>query len=200
MDKWTRSHTATNSVFAKKEYIWLGCVHVPPRTPLVTSCAVSVRLRGADLCLRVILGKKEHSSDQWWEKAFDNQLKNLDVSGGGASGEVTVKQTAPISTAIGMEKMAKYYIRFVKGGILEGEVEKMVKEVEEIPEDISTASEAERKLQRKKEKRARKEKKCKRDKKRKTGAVKEESKEERRERKRLKRLVQKELELLKIGK
>ncbi|KAH8150020.1 uncharacterized protein LAJ45_05706 [Morchella importuna] len=146
------------------------------------------------------LGKKEHSSDQWWEKAFDNQLKNLDVSGGGASGEVTVKQTAPISTAIGMEKMAKYYIRFVKGGILEGEVEKMVKEVEEIPEDISTASEAERKLQGKKEKRAKKEKKSKRDKKRKTGAVKVESKEERRGRKRLKRLVQKELELLKIGK
>ncbi|KAI5844017.1 hypothetical protein DFP73DRAFT_74902 [Morchella snyderi] len=146
------------------------------------------------------LGKKEHSSDQWWEKAFDNQLKNLDVSGGGASGEVTVTQTAPISTAIGMEKMAKYYIRFVKGGILEGEVEKMVKEVEEIPEDISTASEAERKLQRKKERREKREKKSKRDKRRKTGAVKEESKEERRERKRLKRLVQKELELLKIGK
>lgn len=152
----------------------------------------------ADIFSRRITGKKEHSSDQWWEKAFDNQLKNLDVSGG-ASGDVTVKQTAPLSSAMGMEKMAKYYIRFVKGGILEGEIEKMVKEVEEIPEDISTSSEAERRLQRKKEKKAKKEKKSKRDKKRKTSTVKEESKEERRERKRLKRLVRKELELLRVG-
>lgn len=150
------------------------------------------------------IGKKQHSSDQWWETAFDNQLKNLDVSGSSKNGGVTVKQNMPISTALGMEKMSKYYIAFVRGGVLEGDVERLI--VEESVEDISTGSEEERKLERKREKKAGKSRKKRKEKetdgKRKKRTVTErkgESKEERRGRKRLKRLVDKELALLKNG-
>lgn len=112
----------------------------------------------------------------------------------------------PISTALGMEKMSKYYIRFVRGGVLEGGLEKVI--AEESVEDISTGSEEERKLERKREKKVDKDRRKKRKgggkpdekrKKRPATEQKEESKEERRERKRLKRLVEKELALLKNG-
>lgn len=110
----------------------------------------------------------------------------------------------PISTAIGMEKLSKYYIRFVRGGVLKGDVEKAIPE--ESVEDISTGSEEERKRERKSEKTDKDAKKgkgnCKTDKKRRKRAPikrKEEIKEERREKRRLKRLVEKELALLKSG-
>lgn len=109
----------------------------------------------------------------------------------------------PISTAIGMEKLSKYYIRFVRGGVLKGDVEKVIPE--ESVEDISTGSEEERKRERKPEKKTDKDAKkgkgnSKTDEKRKKRTPikrKEESKEERREKRRLKRLVEKELALLK---
>lgn len=110
----------------------------------------------------------------------------------------------PISTAIGMEKLSKFYIRFVRGGVLRGDVERVIPE--ESVGDISTGSEEERKLERKREKKIDKGNKGrdngKTDEKRRKRTLikpKEESKEERREKKRLKRLVEKELALLKNG-
>lgn len=110
----------------------------------------------------------------------------------------------PISTAIGMEKLSKYYIRFVRGGVLKGDVERVI--LEERAGDISTGSEEERKLERKREKKTDMD--VKRKENGKTGEKrkrqtpieqKEESKEERKGKRRLKRLVEKELALLKNG-
>lgn len=108
----------------------------------------------------------------------------------------------PISTAIGMEKLSKYYIRFVRGGVLKGDVERAI--LEESAGDISTGSEEERKLERKQEKKpdtdVKKRKETGEKRKRRTPIEqKEESKEERKGRRRLKRLVEKELALLKNG-
>lgn len=106
----------------------------------------------------------------------------------------------PISTAIGMEKLSKYYIRFVRGGVLKGDVEKVIPE--ESVEDISTGSEEERKRERKPEKKTDKDTKkgnCngETDKKRRKQTPIKRKEEERREKRRLKRLVEKELALLK---
>ncbi|KAA8904536.1 hypothetical protein FN846DRAFT_907739 [Sphaerosporella brunnea] len=101
------------------------------------------------------LGKKQHDSDQWWTKAFDNQLKSLDVSNS-TSGEVTVKQTVTNATPLGMAITSRYYIKFVSGGILKGDVETAVEEKEL---DTDKKSEEKEKTVVKKEKKEKKEKK-----------------------------------------
>lgn len=113
-----------------------------------------------------------------------------------------VKQNMPISTAIGMEKLSKYYICFVKGGVLRGDVETIP---EESVGDISTGSEEERKLERKREKITDKDVKRKENGKtderrtKRTRIERKEESEERKGKKRLERLVKRELALLKSG-
>ncbi|RPB04502.1 hypothetical protein L873DRAFT_1786290 [Choiromyces venosus 120613-1] len=139
------------------------------------------------------IGKKQHSSDQWWEKAFDNQLKNLDVAS--ADGEVTVTQTVKNVTPVGLERIARFYIQFVRGGVLHGDKE--IAEVEGDDEDISTGSEIERKSVRK-EKKEKESKDGRKEKGGKDGKRKgREEKEKRKERKLLKRMVKKEMAALK---
>ncbi|KAG0640905.1 hypothetical protein HOY80DRAFT_956720 [Tuber brumale] len=134
------------------------------------------------------IGKKQHSSDQWWEKAFDNQLKNLNVASAG--GEVTVTQTAKNVTPIGLERIARFYIRFVRGGVLHGGKE--ITGAEQDGEEVTAGSGVERKSEReKKSKNGRKEKGSK-DGKRKR----KEEDEKRKERKLLRRMVKEEMAAL----
>ncbi|PWW75047.1 hypothetical protein C7212DRAFT_282278 [Tuber magnatum] len=138
------------------------------------------------------IGKKQHSSDLWWEKAFDNQLKNLDVASAG--GEVTVTQIAKNVTPIGLERIARFYIRFVRGGVLHGGKE--IAGTKRDGEEVATGSGVERK--RGDEKRERKIRDGQKEKGSKDGKrkVKEEN-EKRKERKLLKRMVKKEMAALK---
>ncbi|KAG0138147.1 hypothetical protein HOY82DRAFT_666681 [Tuber indicum] len=135
------------------------------------------------------IGKKQHSSDQWWEKAFDSQLKNLDVASVG--GEVTVTQTAKNVTPIGLERIARFYIRFVRGGVLHGGKE--IAGAERDGKEVAARSGVERKSKtvKKKRKNERKEKGGK-DGKRKR----KEEDEKRKERKLLRRLVKEEMAAL----
>ncbi|KAL7269650.1 hypothetical protein RUND412_007670 [Rhizina undulata] len=139
------------------------------------------------------LGKNPHSSDQWWLKAFDAQLSTLSVSTA-QDNSITVKQTAPAATALGMARTASYYIRFVKGGVLTGSLEKPIAVEESKPEIKPEIEEVKTKLKKKKE-----------GKKKKGGKggngekVEKQAKEERRARKRMKRLVEKELAALKMS-
>ncbi|CUS12074.1 unnamed protein product [Tuber aestivum] len=138
------------------------------------------------------IGKKQHSSDQWWEKAFDNQLKNLDVASAG--GVVTVTQIAKNVTPIGLERIARFYIRFVRGGVLHGGKE--IAGAERDDGEVATESGAERK--------SRGEKREKKDKDRRKGRGSKDGKrknkegdEKRKERRLLRRMVKKEMAALK---
>jgi hypothetical protein len=157
-------------------------------------------------------GKKEHDSDQWWTKAFDNQLKSLDVSNS-SSGEVTVKQTVTNATPLGMAITSRYYIKFVSGGVLKGDVEPTIEGEKAATEEKKTEEKAV-----KKEKKEKKEKKKSskssssksssskssrassiaeeekpKEKKEKKKRKAEETKDDRKEKKRLKRLLEKEM-------
>ncbi|CAM1504091.1 Fc.00g016820.m01.CDS01 [Cosmosporella sp. VM-42] len=83
------------------------------------------------------LGQKQHfTSDQWWMNAFDEQLKGLDTSKEG-----TVVQTITTGKLGGLEKNAgKYsvYATFVRGGFLEGTINKLLDK-----DSASTESESE---------------------------------------------------------
>jgi hypothetical protein len=134
-------------------------------------------------------------------------LKSLDVSNS-SSGEVTVKQTVTNATPIGMAITSRYYIKFVYGGILKGDVESAI-------EDGKVATE-EKKAEEKAIKKEKKEKKEKKkgsksssskssresssaaeekhkEKKQKKKRKAEETKDDRKEKKRLKRLLEKEM-------
>ncbi|KAI5858790.1 hypothetical protein BZA05DRAFT_432645 [Tricharina praecox] len=154
------------------------------------------------------LGKKEHNADDWWAKAFDNQLKSLDVCNS-STGEVTVKQTKMTATPIGMHIANRYYIKFVPGGVLKGDVETAQEEAAAAAAVVAE----EKRAQEKKDKKARKEKKDKKssrssrestadggrrkEKKQKKSKV-DETRDERKEKRRLKRLLEKEMALLQM--
>ncbi|TGZ85390.1 hypothetical protein EX30DRAFT_337754 [Ascodesmis nigricans] len=75
------------------------------------------------------LGKQLHSTEQWWLNAFDSQLKSLDVSTSTATGEITVEQTQT-NNPLAMSIKSRYYIQFVRGGLLRGELEEKVEDSE----------------------------------------------------------------------
>lgn len=107
---------------------------------------------------------------------------------------MTVVQTAKNVTPVGLERIARFYIRFVRGGVLHGDKE--IAEAERGGKEISIVSDSEQKGgEREKEKKDKDERKERgiRDGKRKS----EEGKEKRRERKLLKRMVKKEMAALK---
>ncbi|QLQ81819.1 hypothetical protein HG537_0G00730 [Torulaspora globosa] len=58
-------------------------------------------------------------SEAWWERLFDGQLKNLDVSG--KSGEIEFKQNESVATGVS-KSSSPLYRWFVKGEGLEGTI------------------------------------------------------------------------------
>lgn len=110
-----------------------------------------------------------------------------------AGGEVTVIQTAKSVTPAGLERIARSYIRFVRGGVLHGDRE--ISGAEREDKEVSTVSDSGRKGEGKeKEKKNRDERKERRSK---DGKRNSKEKEKRKERKLLKRLVKKEMAALK---
>jgi len=157
----------------------------------LTPFSFSQRSNFRNANLAVWAGKKQHSSDQWWEKAFDNQLKNLDVASAG--GEVTVTQTAKSVTPAGLERIARFYIRFVRGGVLHGDRE--IAGAEREDKEVSIVRDSGRKGEGKeKEKKNRDERKERRSR---DGKRNSREKKKRKERKLLKRMVKKEMAALK---
>jgi hypothetical protein len=123
-------------------------------------------------------------------------LKSLDVSS--SKGEVTVKQTGTNATPLGMAIASRYYIKFVSGGILKGDVESAIA--------AATEGEEKEKGLRKEKKSSKnsslrssresssaaegKQKEKKREKKKRKA---EETRDDRKEKRRLKRLLEKEM-------
>ncbi|KAJ3525260.1 hypothetical protein NM208_g11717 [Fusarium decemcellulare] len=70
------------------------------------------------------LGQKQHfTSDQWWMNAFDEQLKGLDTSKEGKVVQtITTGKLNVIDKNLGRYSV---YSSFVRGGFLEGTIEKL---------------------------------------------------------------------------
>ena len=106
---------------------------------------------------------------------------------------MTVIQTAKNVTPVGLERIARFYIRFVRGGVLHGDKE--IAGVERGGKEVSIVGDSERKgEEREKDKKDKDERneRGRRDGKRKS----KEEKEKRKERKLLKRMVKKEMAAL----
>lgn len=101
---------------------WRGTGHSLHKTDDSIGLAKPLLLSRKDNTLG--LGQKQHfTSDQWWMNAFDEQLKGLDTSKEGK-----VVQTVTTGKLNGLEKgMGKWsvYTTFVRGGFLEGTINKL---------------------------------------------------------------------------
>ncbi|KAI5467278.1 hypothetical protein BGZ63DRAFT_21929 [Mariannaea sp. PMI_226] len=87
------------------------------------------------------LGQKQHfTSDQWWMNAFDEQLKGLDTSKKGM-----VIQTVTSGKLNSLDKNAgKYsvYSSFVRGGFLEGTLDKLkIRDASTSPDSTESSDE-----------------------------------------------------------
>lgn len=70
------------------------------------------------------LGHDSNDSDNWWEKLFDGQLKNLEVNQGPNS-EISIKTNQVLAERDLRKRASPLYRMFVKGKGLEGTVGKI---------------------------------------------------------------------------
>lgn len=114
------------------------------------------------------LGQKQHfTSDQWWMNAFDEQLKGLDTSKEGSVVQtVTTGKLNAIDKPFGKWSV---YATFVRGGFLEGTIEKVIEndtststDADDTQEEVVETSKTTKPIETKEERRARKEAKRKR--------------------------------------